>query len=340
MEIPPVTRTIAHCESQSSKPELGLIFVLLVAISVTLTAFLPAAFFNFWRRLVMSIAVMMGGLVGLSVTSQADILTVNGFAMRVIDECTALNYVIILSTAILLYTRHSIRYRLIGVLVVIPVIVLANAFRLVITGVSGTISRRMFDLVHEYIWVALFALLIFGLWKVWADRSFHLNREVAWRVAAIIVGCSSTYALILVIMPIYGPTLARLSSLVLKVLTWESNATIFWAGSKMECSHAGASYQVPFVLEYFNIAVFAGLVLPLQSKGDWKTLASTFIGLIGAILLNAALIATTIHTMMAHGQKSLPAFFFIENGLLLAAPFALWWIVASSERSPVRQSIL
>jgi hypothetical protein len=137
------------------------------------------------------------------------------------------------------------------------------------------------------------------------------------------------FALQLAIMPVYGPLLAQLSSLALKVLLGDSGSAIHWANSKMQCVYAGASYQVPFALEYFNIAVLAGLVLSLQRRGDWKTGVSTLLCLMGAVLLNATLVAATIHTMVSHGQQSLTAFLFIEKGLLLAVPFALWWIVAA-----------
>jgi exosortase/archaeosortase family protein len=316
-------------DQQSPKPELGLAFVLLVGMSVAVTAFLPAAFFQVWRQLVMSLADVIGGMFGLAVSVSADVLTVNGFSMRVIDECTALNYVIILSTAILLYSRHSLRYRLLGVLTAAPVVVLVNAFRLVITGVSGTISRKLFDFVHEYLWVALFALLIFGLWKVWADKNLRINRQSAIRIATIVAGCSAMFALILAVMPIYAPALSYLSSLLLKICLGDGSAAIVWGNSKLYFQYGGASYQVPFALEYFNVAVFAGLVLPLQRRGDWKMLASTIFGFLGAVFLNAALIAATFLIVLAQGAHSLPAFLFIEKGLLLAVPFALWWIVSS-----------
>ena len=316
-------------EKEKLKPELGLLFVLLVGMSVSVTAFLPAAFFDFWRMLVIGTAVRIGGLWGLAVNSHADILTVNGFAMQVINECTALNYVIILSTAMLLFARHSIRYRLVGVLIAVPTIILVNAFRLVISGICGSVSRRLFDIVHEYLWVALFALLIFAMWKVWADRSLPFSRKKMQQTAAVLVSCSAMFSLLIVAMPVYAPFLAWLSSLILEVFLGDSQTAIAWVGNNLQCNHAGTIYRVPFALEYFNIAVFAGLVLPLQRRGDWKTLASSLVALISALLLNAMLIANSIYLMIRHGQGVLQGFLLIEKGVLLAVPFALWWIVSS-----------
>jgi exosortase/archaeosortase family protein len=244
------------------------------------------------------------------------------------NDCTALNYVVILSSAIVLYARHSIGYRLAGVVVAIPVIVVANAFRLVVTGISGTISRQVFDLVHEYIWVALFALLIFGMWKVWADRSFHLTWE-GTRQGAVVLGSSSAiFAFLLAIMPVYGPLLASASSLFLKFMIADSCATITWIHSKMECAYRGGIYELPFALESFNVAVYAGLVLPLQRRGDWKTLRASLSGLLAALLVNVLLISSMASTIIAHGKGSVGSFLLIEKGLLVAVPFALRWIVS------------
>ena len=97
--------------------------------------------------------------------------------MHIIGECTAFNYVIILALAILLYTRHTLEIppdRRCHRHAQSPV---ANAIRLIVTGLVGTVSLKAFHFVHEYLWVALFALLVFGIWKVWADGGLKLDRQ-------------------------------------------------------------------------------------------------------------------------------------------------------------------
>jgi exosortase/archaeosortase family protein len=338
VEIPQVTvasMKASHPEAEQGKPELGMLFVLLVALSVTATSYLPKAFFEFWRQLVMAIAGKVGALAGITVTRSADVLTVNGFAMQVIDECTALNYVIILGTAILLYRRHSIGYRLAGVALAIPAIVVVNAFRLVVTGIAGSISRKWFDYVHEYLWVALFALLIFAMWKLWADRSFKISRAAFRSAAVAVVGCSPTFALLIALMPLYGPLMASLSSLMVKVFLGDTHAAIFFVGSKLHCTYGSATYRIPFNLEFFNIAVLAGLLLPLQKKGELKTLALSLLCLAAALVVNGIVIANSFYIMARHGEAAFNAFLLVEKGMLLAVPFALYWIVASGREDRV-----
>jgi hypothetical protein len=137
------------------------------------------------------------------------------------------------------------------------------------------------------------------------------------------------FGLLVAAMPVYAPFLAGVSSLVLKILLGDAQAVITWVGSGLQCKYAETIYKVPFALEYFNIAVFAGLVLPLQRRGDWKTLASSLFAFAGGLLLNAILIANTVYLMVKHGQGASQGFIWTQKGVLLAVPFALWWIVSS-----------
>ncbi|UFS71725.1 archaeosortase/exosortase family protein [Geomonas sp. RF6] len=325
-------KTSNHQE-EKGKPELGLLFVLAVGVSVGLAAYLPVAVVEGWRQLVMRVAALGGALFGLSVTTSRDILSVNGFAMRIANECTAINYVIIISAAILCYARHTIRYRLQGVAAVVPVIVLANAFRLLVTGVCGSISWTVFELVHEYLWVALFALLIFALWKLWVDRSLSITRGALQRILVVLLASSFFYALLRLGVREYGDSLALLSSLFLKVFLCDPGVGVTWAGQTMRSTYAGTTYDVMFTIEYLNLAVFAGLALPLQRRGDWKTAAVTLLALAGAFVLNAVFIANSLSVRIVHGEAALALFLFVEKGLLLALPFALWWVIGGAQRN-------
>lgn len=329
MEVAQIMRSAVDQMIRDSKPEIGVLFVLLVGISVALTSFIPAHLLDAWRTLVMSVASMMGNFVGIGVSATGNILTVNGFAMMIIHECTALNYAIILSTAILLYTRHTIQYRIAGVLIAIPIIVLMNAVRLVVSGFLGAISRRAFDIIHDYVWVALFALCIFALWKLWVDRSFRPSPESVHKALVILIGSTVAFSLLFAMMPVYGPSLAYLSSLPLKVFLNDKDAAIHLTDSNLQCIFQGVLYLAPFNVEFLNIAVFAGLALPLQKKDDWQTLSLTLFSFIVVLMINAVLIATMMNSVITHGEASLPDFVFIEKGLLLALPFGLWWILAS-----------
>ncbi len=321
------------------KPEAGMFFILLVGASVAVTSLLPPDFFTLWRKLAIQCASVLGVLAGLTVTSAGDILTVDGFSMRIIHECTAFNYVLILSTAILFYPRHTLRYRFAGVLVAAPLVVFLNALRLVISGVSGTVSMRLFNFVHEYLWVALFSLLIFAIWKVWVDQSLVLKKAATAKVAVIIGSSTAFFYLLTSFAPAYGAGLAALGTAVLKVMAWDPGAGIEYVAGDIQGHARGVVCNVPFNLDYCNVAVLVGLVLPLQRKGDLKTIGLTLFTVVTAFLLNAVLMASSVYQMAMNGKRSFDAYMTIQHGLLLAVPFVLWWIVASGAKEGSKADI-
>ncbi|WP_162605076.1 exosortase/archaeosortase family protein [Geomonas oryzae] len=321
----------AVCE-KNTKPEAGMLFILLVAASVAVTSLLPPAFFTLWRELAIKGASLMGALTGMTVTSGGDILTVNGFPMRIIHECTAFNYVLILSTAILFYPRHTLQYRLAGVLVAAPLVVILNALRLVISGFAGTVSMNLFNFVHEYLWVALFSLLIFGIWKVWVDKRLVLKKTAITQIALVVVASSAFFYLLTSQSPTYGSMLAAVATAALKLIALDPGAETAYVSGDILGHAKGVACTVPFNLDYCNVAVLAGLVLPLQRKGDMKTLGLTLFTVVSALLLNAILMASSVYQMAVHGKKAFDAYMTIQHGLLLAVPFVLWWIVTSGAK--------
>jgi exosortase/archaeosortase family protein len=272
---------------------------------------------------------MLGGLFGLSITNHADIITINGFAMQIINECTALDYVIILSIAIMIYARHSLAYRIKGVLITVLLLVVANAFRLLVTGVVGSVSIKLFDFTHEYLWVALFALLVIALWKVWVDGGMRLDKTTMRRAALIVFSCSAMFCLLTVMLPGYKQFMAFVSSLLFKLLTGDYKAAISWDGHLMRISHAGSSSCATFFLAYMDVALYAGLVLPLQRRGDWETLLISIIGLFASLLINGLFIAGSGIISVRHSKAQADLFVFMGRGAMMALQIGLWWIVSS-----------
>ena len=164
----------------------AILFLLFAIPVASLLSHLPDAYLIAWRDLTMLVAEAVGILFGITTASNADILTVDGFAMRIIGQCTAVDYIAILAIAMLLYTRHSIRYRLLGVAIAVPVIVVVNACRLIVSGVVGAFSRRALDFVHDYLWVIGFALVVFAIWTFWVNGRCSVSRSTACRLALVL----------------------------------------------------------------------------------------------------------------------------------------------------------
>jgi exosortase/archaeosortase family protein len=320
-----------NSENRALQPgsAFAVTFILCVTTVAGLMSCIPDAYLVVWRDLTMLVTKGLGILLGLAMTSKADILTVNGFAMRIIGQCTAVDYVAILATAMLLYTRHSLAYRLLGLAIAVPAIVFANACRLIISGVVGTFSRSAFDFVHDYLWVIGFALIVFAIWTLWVNGRFVISRSAARRVAVIAFVSIATYALLLFIHDAYSNLIAYASSFFYKLINDDPLAAIVREGDMVVYSHAGTRFYLHSLLEQANVAIYVGLMVPLQKKGDWEMLGMTLFGLSTIVLMSAIFVALGCGHAVTFGAGSLIDFLEIGSFVHLALPMTIYWIMAS-----------
>jgi len=312
-----------------SRPGVGfaVLFIFVAAFFSGLAWLQPQGVFAFGRALTVTTTTALGSLLGLSMTSNADIVTVNGFAMRIVDQCTAFNYVIILTLAMLLSARHTWKYRLAGIIVSAPVIVLANAVRLIITGMTGTLSMTAFNFVHEYLWVALFALLVFGIWKVWTDKGFNLTRQAVRHVAVVAASCTAAFTVMIFFKGAYSSLLASLASPLFRILLGDPQSSFLWDGSFLRYGTGTTTLRMGLFFEIANVAVYVGLMLPYLWRNR-KAVPAALTGLAVLVVMYAEFIACMGVTGIRHGKAAADFLQFIGSGMFLALPMALYWIVA------------
>ena len=255
-------------------------------------------------------------------------MTVNGFAMRIITQCTALHYVIILSTAILFYTSHTILYRLTGLLIGIPLIIIANAFRLVVTGVTGSISWNAFVIVHDYLWVAAFSLLILGMWIIWAEHRFFLTKNTVKRGAVIVLTCTAVYGVLFLMMPIYGKLMALVTKPLFKALISDPSAAVTYTGEKMLYKYAGGTFSANFAPDLIVVSLYLGLIISAVNY----TRVAVKKGIIGLVITLSAcvvIIAGGGALAVTSGGNAAVVFLWTAHGLMLQLTL-LWWMLRKS----------
>lgn len=309
----------------------AILFVVCAATATTLAAYLPDWFHNWWLGLTISSTQILGSMLGLSVNSNADIMTVNGFAMRIITQCTALHYVIILSTAILLYTRHSFTYRITGLLVSILIIVIANAIRLIITGVIGSISWAAFVIVHDYLWIAAFSLLILGIWIVWAERRLTLTSETIMRSSKVIFACTAVYGGLLLAMPLFGRLIALITSTVFKTLISDPHAGIMFTDKWMLYKYADGTFSANFTMDLMVVALYIGLILSGGNYGK-ANIKRSVTGLVIILCICVAVIAGGGALAVTQGTNVAIVFLWAAHGMLLQLTL-LWWMLRGSREA-------
>jgi len=309
----------------------GLNFSVLFLMAATFCAGViarwPGMFVVTGRDITVASVKALTALLGITLGGEGDILIVNGFAMKIVAECTALHYVIILALAILLYTGHSIGYRVFGVIAATASVLAANAIRLVSTGLVGSISPASFHFVHEYLWVALFALLVFGIWKVWADGSLMVGRVAARRALEVIVCCSLTFLLLFVVKDLHNRLLATIASPLFKLLVSDPQAYVIWDGRHhaLNFSQGGTRVMVGSFFDNTNIAVYLGLMLPKLRQGR-KMLIAALVGLLLLIVTYAEFVAILGVHCIRHIEAA-NLYLGTGTGVLLALPMAVYWMV-------------
>ncbi|HBA89338.1 MAG TPA: hypothetical protein DCZ75_15530 [Geobacter sp.] len=316
----------------SSAPRAPTTPGLSYAVQFLLAATLVAGICARWSVVVSDLALKvtladtraLGRLLGLTLGGSGDILSVNGFAMRIIFECTALQYVLILALAMLLYTGHGIGYRLFGVVVACVAILAANALRLIVTGMIGSVSEAGFHFVHEYLWVALFALLVFGIWKVWADGRFRVGRK-AWLRSGQVLACSGlVFMLLFACKDFHYRALAALATPLFQLLLADPEAQVTWNGM-LQFSQGGMKVKIGNYFELANLAVYLGLVLPRMGEGG-KMRCAALVGLLLLVVTYAEFIAILGTNCLRHAERA-ALYQGTGTGVLLALPMAVYWMV-------------
>ncbi len=103
---------------------------------------------------------------GASVVRNGAVVTIDGFALEIIDECTAVFSSIVYCACILAYPTTA-RNKGLGIAFGIPALYTINILRLVVITFVGLSAPHLFEFVHVYLWQAsfiIFVVIIFLLW--------------------------------------------------------------------------------------------------------------------------------------------------------------------------------
>lgn len=313
----------------AAQPGMG--FAALFIISATLVAGLIGlqhkAIMDFGCFVTIIMTKVVGSFLGLAMTRDADILTVNGFAMRIVGDCTALNYIAILALAILLYTRHKFTYRLAGVAIATVVVVFANVGRLLVTGLAGSVSPEAFRFVHEYLFVALFALLVFGIWKIWADGRIILTKNEAVQAAFVALACTGVFLVLFAFKDMHCRLLTALATPLFKLLVGDPQAVLVWDG-ELHFTQGTTNIRMGLFFEIANTAAYISFML-LYLWRNRKGHLHALLGLAIQAILYAEFIAILGVKALNDGKASAALFQFIGSFVFLALPMALFWMVTS-----------
>jgi exosortase/archaeosortase family protein len=119
---------------------------------------------EFFLRFTYQSSILFGKLLFIPIDSRGfPMISVGGFTMKIIMECTAYNFylfVIFLS----LLSPVKLTQRLITLAISLSFVFVINSFRFYSMGLIGKYYGHLFDSVHDYLWNILFGFLVFFIW--------------------------------------------------------------------------------------------------------------------------------------------------------------------------------
>jgi len=103
---------------------------------------------------------------GANVILNGATLSINGFGLEIIDECTAVFSSIVYCSAVLAYPT-TLRNKGLGIAFGVPALYAINILRLSILALVGISHPDMFEFVHVYLWQASFIIFVVVLFLLW-----------------------------------------------------------------------------------------------------------------------------------------------------------------------------
>lgn len=104
-------------------------------------------------------------------------ITIDNFPMVIELECSAYHaYLAII--ALVIFSKWTLMQKLTSGSILFALLSIINALRIVLLGVAGNNSLKIFNLMHDYIWNILLVVVIWAMWeftnkKLGQKRNLH-----------------------------------------------------------------------------------------------------------------------------------------------------------------------
>jgi len=161
----------------SFKPLLIAVLLWLITIFIFHLPAIKNEVALFFIGFTLNSALVFGNLLFISVESATyPLITVEGYTMKVVMECTAYNFYIFIIYLSLL-SPVSWKKRILTMVIFIAVLFISNNLRLILMGYIGLYYENLFHYIHNYLWDYLFGFIIFLIW-VWRFQDNLIGEDL------------------------------------------------------------------------------------------------------------------------------------------------------------------
>ena len=148
----------------SFKPLIIAVLLWFVSISIIHLPAIKNEVAFFFINFTINSAVSFGKLLFLPVeTHNFPNITVSGYTMKVVMECTAYNFYIFVIYLSLL-SPVNWKQKIYTLIIFLAAVFIVNNLRFITVGYIGKYWPTMFHYVHDYLWNVLFGFMVFLIW--------------------------------------------------------------------------------------------------------------------------------------------------------------------------------
>ena len=108
-------------------------------------------------------------LVGIKNNLNAYSINFSNFSIEIVRQCTGIFEVMAVISCILAFPS-SIKKKIIGISLAIPIIYFFNMGRLIFLSILGIYYPSMFETIHDYILQLTFVFLVIFFWMFWIEK--------------------------------------------------------------------------------------------------------------------------------------------------------------------------
>lgn len=152
-----------------------LFFLILLGTAYSQTSSRWDSFRNGFTAVTAKFVSACYSLGGGATSATGNLITGDGIALQVIEECTGAYEMIIFAAAVLAFPTGW-RKKGLGILFGLPLLFIINILRmLLLAWVQAHGSPSLFDFMHIYFWQATLILMILGVFILWIKLAVYRN---------------------------------------------------------------------------------------------------------------------------------------------------------------------
>jgi exosortase/archaeosortase family protein len=282
-------------------------------------------FFSHWLRYAVSKGITsLAAGIGLSSEIYPNyIISIDGFKVSIILECTAISYIMLFLAAIFAYPATYAK-KLYGALIGISFITFFNLVRVTFIAWVGAHHYDHFELVHKFLWEFTFLLLVIITWIVWLNTpSLNIKKIMSLnnfkkRIIALILLFLVFWFANDWLAQLYAIIQANISSLPIYILDSSNIIVSSKAGNIVFIKPALQTSTTLKVLSISDLFLFSVLTISFSNIQPLRKHIRTFIlGLALIFTIHFSAILITYAAMRLHG-----VLWSIVNLMSIAVPFS------------------